>query len=254
MIRINNRIESAYIQARKMWKDRHLKNKASKIVSIVTKAVLDRRLLPGTKLGEREIAEVFGSSRVIVRQALIELADGGLINLQHHKGAYVASPSLGEALEIYEALTMVETAVAESLIERGAAARMGELRHLNERQRKALEDGNQELADDLGRDFHSLLVRLGRNRTIEEFHIKLTRKAALLSSLYTSEPDSCGFAADHEQIMDLIERGEVAAVKRCIQTHNSLVARSFNYDEVRAQTLTLTEALQPYLDIDRQTA
>ncbi len=231
-----------------------MKNKASRIVSVVTKAILGRRLLPGTKLGEREMADVFGSSRVIVRQAVIELADAGLVNLQHHKGAYVASPSLGEALEIYEALTMVEIAVAESLIERGAAARLGELRHLNERQKKALEDGNQDLADDLGRDFHSLLVRLGRNRTIEDFHIRLTRKAALLSSLYNSESDTCGFAADHEQIMDLIERGEVAAVKRCLRTHNSLVARSFNYDEVREQTLTLTEALMPFIEPDQQSA
>lgn len=231
-----------------------MENKASRIVVAITKAILDHRLLPGTKLGERAISDFFGSSRVIVRQALIELADGGLVNLQRNRGAFVASPSLRESLEIYEALTMVEQATAESLIERGASARMGELRQLNERQRKAIDDGNKELADDLGRNFHSLLVRLGRNRIVEDFHIRLTRQAALLSSLYSSEPDTCGFAADHEQIMDLIERGEVAAVKRSIQTHNNLVARSFHYDEVRTQTLSVQEALAPYLDTNRRSA
>lgn len=229
-------------------------NKASQIVSALTKAILAHRLVPGTKLGEREISSIFGSSRVIVRQALIELADGGLVNLQRHRGAFVANPSLGEALEIYDALTIVEQAVAEILIERGAGARMAELHRVNAQQRQAIEDENHQLAHSLGRKFHSTLVRLARNRQIEDFHSKLTRQAALLSSLYNSEHDSCAFVCDHEQIMDLIERGEVAAVKRAIETHNNIVARSFHYDERREQVLTLAEALQPYITADQKSA
>ena len=131
---------------------------------------------------------------------------------------------------------------------------MGELRQLNARQQKAIEAENQQLAHDLGRDFHTALVRMGRNRQIDEFHARLTRQAALLSSLYTTEPDSCGFAEDHDDILDLIERGEVAAVRRKIQIHNNIVARSFKYDVVREQEMSLTEALQPYLDVDQQSA
>ncbi|MEO1027334.1 MAG: GntR family transcriptional regulator, partial [Pseudomonadota bacterium] len=65
-------------------------DKASAIVSAVTQAILDHNLVPGTKLGERELAEIFGSSRVIVRQALVELSDGGLVSLQRNRGAFVA--------------------------------------------------------------------------------------------------------------------------------------------------------------------
>ncbi len=223
-----------------------MKSKSSSIASTLTKAILDHRLMPGTKLSERDIAEFFDASRVVVRQALAELADGGLVSLQHNKGAYVARPSLGEALEIYEALTMVEHAVCEMLIERGASARLAEMRTQIERQRKAMEGNNQELAGELGRDFHSLMVRLGRNKIVEEFHTKLTRRAALLSSLFTSNPDTCAFIADHEIIVDLIERGEVAALKRCIQNHNHHVARSFNFDEERVQEFSFAEALVPY--------
>lgn len=229
-------------------------DKASAIVSAVTQAILDHNLVPGTKLGERELAEIFGSSRVIVRQALVELSDGGLVSLQRNRGAFVANPSLAEALEIYDALTIIEQSVAEILIERGAAARLGEMRQLNERQRKAIEEENRQLSHDLGRDFHTALVRLGRNRQIEEFHARLTRQAALLSSLYTTEPEACGFAHDHDDILDLIERGEVAAVKRKIQTHNQVVARSFNYDQVREQSLPLAEALAPYLPSNARSA
>lgn len=220
--------------------------KSNSIVTAVTRAILDRRLLPGTKLGERELAEFFDCSRVVVRQALIELSDTGLVTLQHNRGASVASPSLGEALEIYESLTIIEQAVAELLCERGQAARTGELRHLVARQQKAISEGNQELADDLGRDFHSLLVRLGRNRTIEEFHSHLTRRAALLSSLFISHPDTCSFIEDHQRIIDLIEQGEVAAVKRALSVHNHLVARSFDFEDRRIQELSIEQALEPY--------
>lgn len=229
-------------------------SKATEIVKITTKAILDRRLLPGTKLGERELSGIFRASRVVIRQAMVELAEGGLVSIQRHKGAFVASPSLGEALEIYDALTIVEQAVAEILIERGGSSRLSELRQVNERQHKAIDESNRELAHDLGRDFHTGLVKLARNRQIEEFHAKLTRQASLLSSLYTTDPGVCGFAEDHDDIMDLIERGEVAAVKRKIQAHNNLVARSFHYDAVREQTLSLEEALNPYFSKDQKSA
>ncbi|MDE2614378.1 MAG: GntR family transcriptional regulator, partial [Burkholderiales bacterium] len=40
------------------------------IVDSVTTAIVERRLMPGTKLVEQQIADVFSVSRTVVRQAL----------------------------------------------------------------------------------------------------------------------------------------------------------------------------------------
>ncbi|WP_304524561.1 GntR family transcriptional regulator [Cupriavidus sp. EM10] len=52
-----------------------------KIVGTISDAIYHRRLPPGTKLNERDIADLFGVSRTVVRQALIRLSQDGLVEI-----------------------------------------------------------------------------------------------------------------------------------------------------------------------------
>src|SRR5437870_948791 len=67
------------------------------IAKHITAAIIDRRIPPGTKLGEVSLGEVFGVSRTKVRQALYQLAKDKLVNLYPGRGAFVAEPSVKEA-------------------------------------------------------------------------------------------------------------------------------------------------------------
>jgi DNA-binding transcriptional MocR family regulator len=44
------------------------------IVDALTKAIVEHRLQPGTKLAEQKLADHFGVSRTLVRQALFQLS------------------------------------------------------------------------------------------------------------------------------------------------------------------------------------
>jgi DNA-binding GntR family transcriptional regulator len=46
----------------------------SHIVESLTRAIVEHRLQPGTKLAEQKLADHFGVSRTLVRQALFQLA------------------------------------------------------------------------------------------------------------------------------------------------------------------------------------
>ena len=46
------------------------------IVESLTRAIVEHRLQPGTKLAEQKLADHFGVSRTLVRQALFQLAAG----------------------------------------------------------------------------------------------------------------------------------------------------------------------------------
>jgi DNA-binding GntR family transcriptional regulator len=219
-----------------------MSSKSSEIAAALVRAVLNQRLLPGTKLGERELAEIFGVSRIVVRQALIRVADEGLVSIEQNRGAFVAQPTQAEAFEIYDALTLLEQAVASLVIQRTKGAHLTELRHQVELQKAALDSGNNSAANLLGQEFHGLFIRLGRNRYIEEMHGRLSRKAKLLQTLYRSEFDTCVLIGEHLKLIEFMEAGRLAKAQELIAAHNHLVARGYDLDSSGLSQLPLARA------------
>ena len=73
-----------------------------RIVASITEAIVARRLMPGTKLAEQKIADIFKVSRTLVRQALNQLSRDRLVTLEAARGACVAMPSVEEAHQVFE--------------------------------------------------------------------------------------------------------------------------------------------------------
>ena len=59
-----------------------------RIVDSITEAIVERRLMPGTKLAEQGIADIFNVSRTLVRQALNQLSRDHLVTLEPARGAF----------------------------------------------------------------------------------------------------------------------------------------------------------------------
>ncbi len=57
-----------------------------RIVDSITAAIVERRLMPGTKLAEQAIADIFKVSRTLVRQALNQLSRDHLVTLEPARG------------------------------------------------------------------------------------------------------------------------------------------------------------------------
>ncbi len=72
-------------------------NHTQRIADAITTAIVERRLMPGTKLAEQQIADIFKVSRTLVRQALNQLSRDHLVTLEPARGAFVAQPSVEEA-------------------------------------------------------------------------------------------------------------------------------------------------------------
>jgi DNA-binding GntR family transcriptional regulator len=225
-----------------------MSSRSQGIADVLTRAIIDHRLVPGCKLGERELAEIFGVSRIVVRQALIRLADDGLATIERNRGAFVARPGMQEALEIYDALTLVEQGVAAQLSDRLGPAGWAELRQHVERQRQAVAAGNNGLADLLGQEFHTLFVRLSRNKVMQEIHAQLIRRTTLLRSLITADFDYCNLLDDHARLIDLLERGRLKQAMELIDTHHRAVVRGYIMDRAVFPELSARDALAPYLD------
>ncbi|ABA71873.1 MULTISPECIES: GntR family transcriptional regulator [Pseudomonas] len=72
-------------------------------------AILDGRLPCGTAVRQQDLADLFGVSRMPVREALRQLEAQGLLNVIAHKGAVVAPLIQGDATETYELRILLES-------------------------------------------------------------------------------------------------------------------------------------------------
>ena len=72
-------------------------------------AILDGRIPCGTALRQQDLADLFGVSRMPVREALRQLEAQALLNVVAHKGAVVAPLVQGDAAETYSLRILLES-------------------------------------------------------------------------------------------------------------------------------------------------
>src|SRR5256885_7825062 len=81
----------------------------------IHRAILEQRLPPGTKLGEKSLSSLFDVSRARVRRILLRLAHDKSVKLRPNRGAYVAQPSAQDAREVFTARRIVEAHIVEGV-------------------------------------------------------------------------------------------------------------------------------------------
>lgn len=79
------------------------------VTNAVRNAIIQGKLAPGEPLGQEYLANLFGVSRVPIRECLKQLASEGLVEVEPHKGAVVAHLSLDELDELYGIIWSLET-------------------------------------------------------------------------------------------------------------------------------------------------
>lgn len=79
------------------------------IEETLREAILDGRLPCGTALRQQDLADLFGVSRMPVREALRQLEAQSLLNVVQHKGAVVAALINNDAVETYNLRSLLES-------------------------------------------------------------------------------------------------------------------------------------------------
>jgi DNA-binding GntR family transcriptional regulator len=88
------------------------------VSSVLRQAIVERELRPGQRLVERELTDMLQVSRATVRESLRELEAEGLVTVIPQRGAVVASISMKEAADIYEARAAIESLIVRRFVER----------------------------------------------------------------------------------------------------------------------------------------
>jgi DNA-binding GntR family transcriptional regulator len=190
-----------------------------RIVSGLIQAIADHQLKPGAKLGEQRLADHFGVSRTIVRQALFRLAESKLVDLAPGRGASVASPSLDEARQIFAVRRTLEVQLVKDLTRSATTKDVQKLRrHLKEEQ-QAVRSGKVGERIRLLADFHVLMAQCSGNKVLSALLLELSSRCALITMLYQSGSAAQHSHDDHGKIIDAIEAGEARLAARLMEEH-----------------------------------
>jgi len=171
-------------------------------------AILDRRLEPGMKLVEEDLAKTFGVSRARIRATFLQLAHDKLINLVPNRGAFVAEPTIDEAIEVFSARRMIEDGVARKVATSMTDERAAQIKAHLDREHDAHDRGDHRAAIILSGEFHLLLARLSGNLVIEEFLERLILRTSLIIAMYESpQPVDCSHS-EHDQLLNALLSGD----------------------------------------------
>lgn len=156
----------------------------AEIYARIVDAVLDQRLLPGTKLVEDKLGRSFGVSRTRVRQVLIRLAQEQVVTLAPNRGASVAQPTVEEAREVFEARRLIEPTLIQRYIEQASRADLQALADNIAEEETARRAGDRHHALRLSGRFHLLIAERAGHRTLERMLRELVSRTSLILMTY----------------------------------------------------------------------
>jgi DNA-binding GntR family transcriptional regulator len=197
-----------------------------RIVDAITTAIVERRLMPGTKLAEQQIADIFKVSRTLVRQALNQLSRDHLVTLAPARGAFVAQPSVEEARQVFEVRRMIEAQMIKQLCAAATDAQVAALRAHLRTEADAVARTDVSGRTRLLADFHVVLARMLGNEVLAQLLADLLSRCSLIALMYQSAHSAEHSADEHVAIVDAIERRDSRAAARLMENHLGNVERN----------------------------
>lgn len=193
---------------------------ADVIAFALTDDIVSHRLEPGAALDEERLAKRFGASRTPVREALRELAAGGLVELRPHRAPIVAVVDQSRVAEMFDVMADLEALCAG----RAAAG-------ITRDQRNRLEAFHRDMGEAVRQGdatgyragnmvFHALIYDGAGNGYLREITLATRTRLGPYRGAQLESPHRLSASyAEHEAIVTAIVRGESERAAMLMRQH-----------------------------------
>lgn len=209
-------------------------NLSSQIAEKLENMIISQKLEVGDRLpGEIELAEQFGTSRNILREAMTTLKERGLIQVRNGSGAYVAQPDpqvLGNVVgrliavgsstveEVYELRVAIEVRACSLAAENITETELLELQQILQQMVAEYRDYQRWLQ--LDREFHVAIAAATHNSLFPEFLKPLMDIVTQMSDKHPrSVEERKSGINQHRRIVQSIEAHDRAAAEQSMFDH-----------------------------------
>jgi DNA-binding GntR family transcriptional regulator len=191
------------------------KNLADEAAGFIRSAIMSGDLRPGERIDQDAVAEQLGVSRLPVREALIGLAQEGLVDNQPRRGAFVARFSKEDVVDHYQLFGQVAGLAAARAVARMNDADVAELIALHHRLSNSRDVVEQR---QLNHEFHRRITIASESQRIISMVGLLSRS---LPMPYDKLPPEWLADAEqqHSDIIDAFTRRDTLAAQRSMEQH-----------------------------------
>jgi DNA-binding GntR family transcriptional regulator len=187
-------------------------------------AIISGELAPGTLVSVPTLAAQFEVSATPVREAMLDLEQRGFVSPVRNKGFRVTEVSEKDLREIVELRQLLEVPAMRALADDFPVETIPRWRALAAEISEHADRANLTGFIERDRDFHLGLLELYGNARLVEAVRELRQQTRMVNLARMSQSNQLhDSAAEHHQMLDLLERGDSAALEQLIVLHLSHV-------------------------------
>lgn len=180
--------------------------------------IADGRLAAGTRLVERDLADLLNVSRVPVREAIRMLQTEGFVDVQERRGAVVKALSSSDVEDLFDVREAIETMAVRRAAKVATPESIAEVAELLEHSRRALENGDTVGVHVTNSAFHGAVVDLAGNDLIRGLLSPISLRLRWLSA-QNNDPERVW--KEHSAILTAIESGNADRAAVLVAEHTN---------------------------------
>lgn len=195
------------------------------LYQIFKEALIKGILVPGFRLKEEELAELFDVSRTPVREAVKRLETEGLVTTDRINGSTIKKLQLDECLDTLEVLEFLRSASNEFLL--GRIPRTYLLRlEANMRYGESLTDPMKQFENNL--EFHYLLICATGNKELIRIVDPLQFKEKIIAYNILPPEYEESYVTKHRTLIKAIIDGDKSAIASYAEENNAMAQKYMN--------------------------
>lgn len=204
-------------------------SRGAQVRELLEEEIASGKLPPGTRLEEVALAERFSVSRTPVREALMQLASTGFVEIRPRQGAVVATLSLQDMVERFEVMAHLESLCAELCARRMTAEALRDLQDLHRRCGEIIESGDSDAYYEANRCFHEAIYAGGGNHYLEEMTRTLRNRVSPYRRIQLRHPGRLRSSwEEHDAILRAIAAGDPDSARELTKSHIAIQGDTFN--------------------------
>jgi DNA-binding GntR family transcriptional regulator len=146
------------------------------IVAALRVDIVNGTLMPGQKLSESRLAEMYGVGRTPVREAIKQLEAEKLVSVERRRGTFVKRLTPRDVMDLLEVRQAIEALAAALCAQRATGAQVAELDAILDRMEPAVRAGDQRTYLACDDELHrAIFESSGNPRLVDHYNLLLNQ-------------------------------------------------------------------------------